>query len=127
MSLLSRALMWIPRVRRLEEERDALRGERDSMRLRVRAISAKMGVLEEQGRVLAGERDRCAEQARTQAAEHGRLSAQLRAVLEARDAVAAERDQLARDLDQLRQGPSATMPAIAPPLPATEGASARDR
>ncbi len=128
MILLSRVLMRIPAVRRLEEERDALRGERDSMRLKVRAISAKMGVLEEQGRVLASERDRCAEQVKARTVDHERLSAELRAALEACDAVAAERDrlkadrdalvvqrevvagerdQLARDLDRLRQGAAA--------------------
>ena len=101
LSLLSRVMKRMPPVRRLEAERDALRGERDSMRLKVRAISARMGILEEQGRVLASERDRCAEQLRVQAAEQGRLSAQLRAALEARDAVAAERDRLKADRDVL--------------------------
>ena len=99
LSLLFRALMRIPRVRRLEEERDALRGECDSMRLKVRAISAKMGVLEEQGRMLASERDSLADLAKAQVAEHGRLSAQLRAALEACDAVTAERDKLKASRD----------------------------
>ena len=99
MSLLSRLLMRMPPVRRLEAERDALRGERDSMRLKVRAISARMGILEEQGRVLTGERDRLAEQARVHMVEQGRLSAQLKAAQEACDAVAAERDQLKADRD----------------------------
>ncbi len=101
MSLLSRVLKRMPPVRRLEAERDALRGERDSMQLKVRAISARMGILEEQGRVLAVERDRCAEQVKVQTAEQGRLSAQLRAALAACDAVAAERDTLKADRDAL--------------------------
>lgn len=108
MSLMSRVLKWMPLVRRLEAERDALRGERDSMRLKVRAISARMGVLEEQSRVLAGERDHCAEQVRVQTAEHGHLSAQLRAALEACNAAVAERDKLKADCDALAAQDDAT-------------------
>lgn len=149
MSLLSRALMRIPRVRRLEEERDALRAERDSMRLKVRATSAKMGVLEEQVRVSAGERDRHAEQVKAQAAEHGRLSEQLRAALAAcgeamaerdklkadhdalivqREGTASERDQFVRGPGRVRQGAAASLsPAAASPGPATEEASGQGR
>ncbi len=149
MSLLFRFLMRIPAIRRLEEERNTLRAERDSMRLKVRAASAEMGVLEEQGRVLVGERDHCAEQVKAQTTEHERLSEQLRAALEVCDAATAERDRLkadrdalivqrenaiserdqfARDLDQLRQG-AATGPssALSPPHPATEEANRQGR
>ena len=142
MSLLFRTLMRMPAVRRLGEERDALRAERDSMRLKVRAASAEMGMLEEQGRVLAGARDRCAEQVTALTAERERVSEQLRAAREVCDAAMAERDrlkadrdalvvqrddamrerdQLARDLDRLRRGAAASsMPAPSPPHPATE-------
>lgn len=149
MSLLFRVLMRIPAIRRLEEERNTLRAERDSMRLKVRAASAEMGVLEEQGRVLVGERHRCAEQVEVQTAEHERLSEQLTAALEVCDAATAERDRLkadrdalivqrenaiserdqfARNLDQLRQG-AATGPssALSPPHPATEEANRQGR
>jgi len=141
--------MRIPRVRRLEEERDVLRAERDSMRLKVRATSAKMGVLEEQVRVLVGERDRYAEQVKAQVAEHGRLSEQLRAALAASGAAAAERDKLKADHDALivqqedavskrdqlvhepgraRQGAAASLsPAISSPGPAKEKASGQGR
>ena len=149
MSLLFRVLMRIPAVRCLEEERNALRAERDSMRLKVRAASAEMGVLEEQGRVLVGERDRCADQVKAQTAEHERLSEQLRAAQEVCDAATAERDrlkvdrdasivqrknaiserdQLARDLDRLRQGAATGLSsALSPPLPATEEATEQGR
>ena len=48
MSQLFRLLRLIPEIRRLREESDELRSERDSMRLKVRAASAEMGVLEDQ-------------------------------------------------------------------------------
>lgn len=97
MSLLSRALMRIPVVRRLEQERDAFRGERDSMRLKVQAISAKMGILEEQGRVQVREMARYAEQVKSQAAEHDRLSAKLAETIAAYDSVIIEHDKLKAD------------------------------
>lgn len=103
MSLLSRAVMRIPAVRRLEQERDAFRGERDSMRLKVQAISAKMGILEEEGRVLVREVGRQAEQAKSQAAEHDRLSAKLAETLVAHDAVTAEHEKLKADHDAILQ------------------------
>jgi hypothetical protein len=43
-SQLSRLLYLIPEIRRLREERDELQSERGSMRLKVRAASAEMGV-----------------------------------------------------------------------------------
>ena len=94
MSLLFSVLDRIPAVRRLSAERDALRSERDSMRLKVRAASAEMGTLEEQGRVSQGERNRLAEQVAQQAR-------QLEAALATTEALTKERDELAEERDAL--------------------------
>ena len=120
MSVLFHFLQWMPPVRRLQRERDALRGEQNSMQLKLRAASAEMGVLEEQCRVLQAERDRLRKRA-TQTADYERQAARLRVALaagqdvtrerdtlagehasliEQRDAAVAERDRLAREIEQ---------------------------
>ncbi len=76
-----------PPVRRLQRERDALRGEHNSMQLKLRAASAEMGVLEEQCRVLQAERDRLRIRA-TQTADYERQAARLRVALAAGQDVA---------------------------------------
>lgn len=124
MTPLFRLLQRIPAVRRLEDERDGLRANQNSMQLKLRAASAEMGVLEEQCRVLQRERDQLAEAAARQASEHGsQIEAAQRAnaaLLQERDALVeerrtlaadqaatqAERDRLARDLDELRRAGS---------------------
>lgn len=117
MTSLFRLLLRIPAVRRLQDERDGLRADQNSMQLKLRAASAEMGVLDEQCRVLRRERDQLAEAATRQAAEHGlQIEAAQRAnaaLLRERDALAAdkaaaqaERDQMARDLDELRRAGS---------------------
>jgi len=79
LSLLLRILRWVPEVQRLQSERDTLRSEQSSVKLKLRAASAEMGVLEEQLRVLQGERDRLAQEVARQKAEHGSLKARLEA------------------------------------------------
>lgn len=117
MTSLFRLLLRIPAVRRLQDERDGLRADQNSIQLKLRAASAEMGVLDEQCRVLRRERDQLAEAATRQAAEHGlQIEAAQRAnaaLLRERDALAAdkaaaqaERDQMARDLDELRRAGS---------------------
>jgi len=93
-SILFHVLHWMPPVRRLQAERDALRGEHNSMQLKLRAASAEMGVLEEQCRVLQAERDRLRKRA-TQTADYERQAARLRVALAAGQDVARERDSLA--------------------------------
>lgn len=120
MTLLFRLLQRIPAVRRLQDERDGLRADQNSMQLKLRASSAEMGVLEEQCRVLRRERDQLAEAAARQAAEHGSqieaarlanatLLRERDALVEERRAQAAdkaarpERDGVARDPDDTRR------------------------
>jgi len=79
LSLLFRILRWVPEVQRLQSERDTLRSEQSSVKLKLRAASAEMGVLEEQLRVLQGERDRLVQEVARQKAEHGSLKARLEA------------------------------------------------
>jgi len=69
----------MPEVQRLQVERDTLRSEQNSTKLKLRADSAEMGVLEEQLRVLQGERDRLAQEVARLKAEHGSLKARLEA------------------------------------------------
>lgn len=120
MTLLFRLLQRIPAVRRLEDERDELRAEQNSARLKLRAASAEMGVLEEQCRVLQRERDQLAEtmarRTREQASqveaaraetamaikERDDLSKQHRVLAAQRDAIVVERNQIAHALDDLR-------------------------
>ena len=78
MSQLFRLLRLIPEIRRLREESDELRSERDSMRLKVRAASAEMGVLEDQSRVLKSERDRLVQDVARQSTELERRAAETR-------------------------------------------------
>lgn len=87
MNPLFRLLQRIPAIRRLQDERDGLRGDQNSMQLKLRAASAEMDDLEEQCRVLRRERDRLA----AAAAEH---AAQMEAALLANAALAKERDAL---------------------------------
>ncbi len=83
MSLLFRLLQWVPDIQRLEAERDTLRSEQNSIKLKLRAASAEMGVLEEQLRVLQAERDSQA--------------ARLKAANTASEALTKERDGLLQE------------------------------
>ena len=91
MNPLFRLLQRIPAIRRLQDERDGLRANQNSIQLKMRAASAEMDDLEEQCRVLRRERDRLAEAATRQAAEH---VAQIEAALLANAALVKERDAL---------------------------------
>lgn len=97
MSLLFRLLQLMPAVRQLEEERDVLRSEQNSIKLKLRAASAEMGVLEEQCRVLQGERDRLVKEVAQQKTEHEEQAARLKAALAAREALTGERDTLLQE------------------------------
>ncbi len=120
MTLLFRLLQRIPAIRRLQDERDELYADQNSARLKLRAASAEMGVLEEQCRVLQRERDQLTEAAARQTTEYAsRIQAALaetasairerdhlgeehRALIAQKAAVEAERDQIARTLDDFR-------------------------
>lgn len=91
MNPLFRLLQRIPAIRRLQDERDGLRGDQNAMHLKLRAASAEMDDLEEQCRVLRRERDQLAEAAARQAAEH---AARIEAALLANAALVKERDAL---------------------------------
>lgn len=84
---LFRLLQRIPAIRRLQDERDGLRGDQNSMHLKLRAASAEMDDLEEQCRVLQRERDQLIEAAAQRAA-------QIEAALLANAALVKERDAL---------------------------------
>lgn len=120
MTPLFRLLQRIPAVRRLQDERDGLRADQNSMQLKLRASSAEMGVLEEQCRVLRRERDQLAEAAARQVMEHGsqieaahlanaELLRERDALIEERRVLAADkaawpdRDQAVRDPDDTRR------------------------
>ena len=87
MTPLFRLLQRIPAIRRLQDERDGLRGDQNAMQLKLRAAAAEMDDLEEQCRVLRQERDQLA----GAAAEH---AARIEAALLANAALAKERDAL---------------------------------
>lgn len=91
MNSLSRLLQRIPAVRRLRDERDGLRGDQNSMQLKLRAASAEMDDLEEQCRVLRRERDQLTAAAAQRTADH---AAQIEAALLANAALVKERDAL---------------------------------
>jgi len=120
LTLLFRFLQRIPAVRHLQDERDELRAEQNSARLKLRAASAEMGVLEEQCRVLQRERDQLTETVARQRTEHASqmkealaenaavvkerddLDEKRRALITQKEIVEAERDQIACVLDGLR-------------------------
>lgn len=91
MNPLFRLLQRIPAIRRLQDERDGLRGNQNSMQLKLRAASAEMDDLEEQCRVLRQERDQLAQATARRAAEH---AAQIEVALLANAALVKERDAL---------------------------------
>ena len=97
MSLLFRLLQMIPAVQLLQNERDTLRSEQNSMALKVRAASAEMGVLEEQCRVLQKERDRLTQDVARSKAEQESLAARLKAATVASEALTKERDGLVQE------------------------------
>jgi uncharacterized protein YhaN len=99
--MLSRILRLFPEIRLLEAERDRMRGERDSMMLKVRATSAKMGIFEEEARVSRSERDRLRQEVARCSAACERLEGRLRAALAAGGAVTKERNRLAEELATL--------------------------
>ncbi len=84
----------LPAVRRLEDERDGLRGDQNSMQLKLRAASAEMDDLEEQCRTLRRERDRLAEAAADHAAQMEAARQANAALLKERDALLEERGAL---------------------------------
>ena len=83
-----------PAVRRLQDERDGLRGDQNSMQLKLRAASAEMDDLEEQCRELRRERDQLVEAAARRAADH---AAQIEAARLANATLLKERDALAEE------------------------------
>lgn len=97
MSLLFRLLRLVPAVQRLEAERDTLRSEQNSIKLKLRAASAEMGVLEEQLRVLQGDRDRLVKAAAGHKMEHDSQAVRLKAAVAASEALTRERDTLAQE------------------------------
>ena len=80
-----------PAVRRLQDD---LRGDQNSMQLKLRAASAEMDDLEEQCRELRRERDQLVEAAARRAADH---AAQIEAARLANAALLKERDALAEE------------------------------
>ncbi len=90
MNPLLRLLQRIPAIRRLQDERDGLRGNQNSMQLKLRAASAEMDDLEEQCRELRRERDQLTQAA----AEH---AAQIKAALLANATLVKERDALVEE------------------------------
>ena len=90
MNPLFRLLQRIPAIRRLQDERDGLRGDQNSMQLKLRAASMEMDDLEEQCRVLRQERDQLAE-------AMARHAAQIEAALLANAALVKERDALVEE------------------------------
>ena len=101
MTLQSRVLRLFPDARRLEAERNGLRGERDSMTLKVRATSAKMSIMEEEARVLRTERNRLKQELARQTGEAKRLGRELQAALVAAEKITRERDRLAEERAKL--------------------------
>lgn len=97
MSLLFRLLQLIPEVRRLEAERDALRSEQNSMKLKVRATSAEMGVLDEQCRMLKKERDLLTQDVARRKTEQDSQAVRLKAAAAATEALTKERDNLLQE------------------------------
>ena len=96
MTPLFRLLQRIfPAVRRLQDERDGLRGDQNSMQLKLRAASAEMDDLEEQCRMLRRERDQLAKAAADHAAQMEAAHVANAALLKERDAVVEERQALA--------------------------------
>ena len=91
MNPLFRLLQRIPAIRRLQDERDGLRGNQNSMQLKLRAASAEMDDLEEQCRVLRQERDQLVEAAAQRAAEHAALVKERDTLLEERRALMAHK------------------------------------
>ena len=78
----------VPAVRRLRDERDGLRGDQNSMQLKLRAASAEMDDLEEQCRELRRERDQLVEAAARHAAQIESARLAHAALLKERDALA---------------------------------------
>ncbi len=97
MDLLFRLLRLVPAVQRLEDERDALRSEQNSIRLKLRAAAAEMGVLDEQCRVLRTERDKLTQDVVQHKADHESQAARLKAASVAGEALRRERDDLAQE------------------------------
>ena len=95
MTPLFRLLQRIfPAVRRLQDERDGLRGDQNSMQLKLRAASAEMDDLEEQCRMLRRERDQLAKAAADHAAQMESALLANAALLKERDALIEERRAL---------------------------------
>ena len=91
---LLRLLQRIPAIRRLQDERDGLRGDQNSMQLKLRAASAEMDDLEEQCRMLRRERDQLAEAAARHAAQMEAAHLANAALVKERDALIEERRAL---------------------------------
>jgi uncharacterized protein (DUF3084 family) len=122
-------LRLFPEARRIAADRDRAQGERDSMALKMRATSAKMGIMEEEARELRRGQDRLKQELAGakqelggakqeleglkqelvaskqelvgQTAEGARLTERLQASLAAGGAVTKERDRLAAERDAL--------------------------
>ena len=94
MTPLFRLLQRIPAVRRLQDERDGLRGDQNSMQLKLRAASAEMDDLDEQCRMLRRERDQLAKAAADHASQIEAAHAANAALLKERDALIEERRAL---------------------------------
>ena len=94
MTPLFRLLQRIPAVRRLQDERDGLRGDQNSMQLKLRAASAEMDDLDEQCRLLRRERDQLAKAAADHASQIEAARAANAALIKERDALIEERRAL---------------------------------
>ena len=94
MTPLFRLLQRIPAVRRLQDERDDLRGGQNSMQLKLRAASAEMDDLEEHCRVRRRERDQLAKAAADHASQIEAARLANAALLKERDALVEERRAL---------------------------------
>ena len=94
MTPLFRLLQRIPAVRRLQDERDGLRGDQNSMQLKLRAASAEMDDLDEQCRLLRRERDQLARAAADHAFQIEAARAANAALIKERDALIEERRAL---------------------------------
>jgi len=97
LSLLLRLLQLMPMVRQLEKERDTLRSEQNSIKLKLRAASAEMGVLEEQCRVLENERGRLADEVARRKSDYDQQAARLTMALASGESLAKERDALVQE------------------------------
>ncbi len=105
MSLLFRLLQWVPDIQRLETERDTLRSEQNSIKLKLRAASAEMGVLEEQLRVSQTERDNQAARLKTMNTAAEALTKERDALLQERRTLIAQNEAARTEWERMTAAP----------------------